>query len=267
MAGKKVGSEFPGQPLVEAEIRETLCEAYFGLNEHEKALFHVRKATELRQSHLGEFDAKTLSAKAWLVYLEQGWIRDHDVRVTNMEQLVETLEEHLGKNHKVTQRAMNHLALTYFLGSDEAGRIWRWLADNSADPELKFKAMLNLGHHKMQRGEFKDGIQLYKAVCEKGKTVLGEDDFIVVLALDSLGSESLALGDLKNGLPPMKKAWEKLRSMLGPADPFTLRAQTGLGWGYTRLVNWKMRNSILLEFSNLQVFSRYRLHRQGNGLC
>jgi serine/threonine protein kinase len=61
-AATRIGDRFQGQPLVEAEIRMTIAEAFRGVGEYSAAAEHLGKAYALRQAELGQGHADTLRA-------------------------------------------------------------------------------------------------------------------------------------------------------------------------------------------------------------
>ena len=64
-AAAQVGERFEGKPLVEAEIRQTLFNAYFALGEYTNAQAHLERAIDLFRAQLGPRNAKTLVARLY----------------------------------------------------------------------------------------------------------------------------------------------------------------------------------------------------------
>ncbi len=57
---KTIAARFPGQPLVQAEILETIGETYQGLGDYPQALLFVKASAELRERHFGRTHPATL---------------------------------------------------------------------------------------------------------------------------------------------------------------------------------------------------------------
>lgn len=65
----QLDSAFPGEPVMEAEVRQLLGLAYFGLSRFDEADQHLSKTIALRKSALGEYHEKTLEAMEHLNFL------------------------------------------------------------------------------------------------------------------------------------------------------------------------------------------------------
>jgi tRNA A-37 threonylcarbamoyl transferase component Bud32/thiol-disulfide isomerase/thioredoxin len=65
----QLDSAFPGEPVMEAEVRQLLGLAYFGLSRFEEADQHLTKTIALRKSAVGEYHEKTLEAMEHLNFL------------------------------------------------------------------------------------------------------------------------------------------------------------------------------------------------------
>jgi hypothetical protein len=64
-AAAQVGERFAANPLIEAEIRQTLFNAYFALGEYTNAQPHLDRAISLFETHLGPRDPKALVARLY----------------------------------------------------------------------------------------------------------------------------------------------------------------------------------------------------------
>jgi len=61
-ASGRIAHKFDKKPLVEAAVRETIAETYFGLGLYENALEHFQEAIALRSAEQGPYDLDTLKA-------------------------------------------------------------------------------------------------------------------------------------------------------------------------------------------------------------
>ncbi len=108
-AAKNVEGKFPNQPLVEAAIRETIANAYYGLAVFPAAQQHVERAIALRRATQGETHRDTLASRllhASLVAI-QGRYGEAEALYT---ELLAAHRLHLGPNDPATIGAMSGLA-------------------------------------------------------------------------------------------------------------------------------------------------------------
>lgn len=108
-ASKNVEGKFPHQPLVEAAIRETIANAYYGLAVFPAAQQHVERAIALRRTAQGENHRDTLASRLLLASLVsmQGRYGDAEALYT---QLLAAHRQHLGPDDPATLAAMSSLA-------------------------------------------------------------------------------------------------------------------------------------------------------------
>src|SRR5262249_44612927 len=61
LTADRIEGQFPGQPLVQAEILKTVGEAYGGIGEYGPAISHLERARELQTRELGPDHSDTLA--------------------------------------------------------------------------------------------------------------------------------------------------------------------------------------------------------------
>jgi serine/threonine protein kinase/tetratricopeptide (TPR) repeat protein len=108
-ASKNVEGKFPDQPLVEAAIRETIANAYYGLGVIPAAQQHVERAIALRSAVQGETHRDTPATRLLLGSLMtlQGRYGDAEAHYT---ELLAAHRQHLGSGDPATIRVMSALA-------------------------------------------------------------------------------------------------------------------------------------------------------------
>jgi tRNA A-37 threonylcarbamoyl transferase component Bud32/thiol-disulfide isomerase/thioredoxin len=112
----QLDSAFPGEPIMEAEVRQLLGLAYFGLSRFDEADKHLSKTIELRKSAVGEYHEKTLEAMKHLnfLYSAAGRLKDRsEVR----HDIWKWHEHESGGDHEVTVTAKG----SWVLSLDETG--------------------------------------------------------------------------------------------------------------------------------------------------
>jgi non-specific serine/threonine protein kinase/serine/threonine-protein kinase len=108
-ASQNVEGKFTNQPLVEAAIRETIANAYYGLAVFPAAQQHVERAISLRRAVQGENHRDTLSSRLLLASLVsiQGRYGEAEALYT---ELLAAHRRHLGPGDPATINAMSALA-------------------------------------------------------------------------------------------------------------------------------------------------------------
>ncbi len=111
-ASKNVEGKFPNQPLVEAAIRETIANAYYGLAVFPAAQQHVERAIALRRTAQGENHRDTLGSRLLLASLVsiQGRYGEAEALYT---ELLAAHGQYLGPSDPATIRAMSGLAAAF----------------------------------------------------------------------------------------------------------------------------------------------------------
>jgi tetratricopeptide (TPR) repeat protein/tRNA A-37 threonylcarbamoyl transferase component Bud32 len=117
LAPERIEANFPNQPLIQAEILQTVGNTYFGVGEYERAIGLLRRSEALYRQHLGPEHADTLASmnNLALAYHKAGkW----DLAVPLFEETLKLRKEHLPYGHPDTLASMNNLAWAY----QEAGK-------------------------------------------------------------------------------------------------------------------------------------------------
>ena len=198
-AAKNVEGKFPNQPLVEAAIRETIANAYYGVAVFAPAQQQVERAIALRKTNQGENHRDTLKSRRLFASLVsiQGHYADAEKLYT---QLLADHRRHLGPNDPDTILAMTSLA--------QAHRLMAKL-----DP----------------------CIALLREALSAATRVLGPDHPDTLEIMSSLASASIEHGSPEDAEQLGLKVIEGRRRTLGEEHPDTLRAMTSMGFIYSRL--------------------------------
>jgi tetratricopeptide (TPR) repeat protein len=111
-AAARIGSRFHDHPLVEAEIRTVIGQAYSQLNEHTPAVLHLERAVKLRQTHLEPEHPNTLASMNLLAtaYVCTG---RRSEAITLYKRLLDNRQARLGPDDPETLHCVRALAGAY----------------------------------------------------------------------------------------------------------------------------------------------------------
>jgi tetratricopeptide (TPR) repeat protein len=188
-AAKKIAGRFPQQPLVEADIHDTIANTYFPLGEFEAAREHWQRTVELRRSELGPDHPKTLRAAA---------------------------------NLFTALRTLGRVAEADALGTDILARQRRMLAPT--DPDL-VETMNDLAMLRRTQGRYAEAESLYKEAILIRRTTLGPDRPETITLVGNLGVLYRFEGKLEQAEALLTDTLARRRRVLGPEHPDTLSSR------------------------------------------
>ena len=233
-ASTAIGSRFKEQPLVEAAVRTTLGEAYYGLGEYDSAEAHLARALALRRAELGEEDPLTLSTMHTLagVYSNQARYTDAEALFVKVLALRRRI---LGEEHRATLATMNLMALLY-------GRQGRYAEEESlllatlepaertlgAEDRGTMIALSNLADLYAQQRRFAEAEPLYLRNLEVHLRVWGEEHVSTLTTMSNLANLYARQGRFAEAEPLCMRALEIRRRVLGESHPGTLASLNSL---------------------------------------
>ncbi len=111
-ASKAIEGKFPGEPLVEAAVRMTLGETYYGLGDFERAAGHVQRVVKIRETELGPTHPTTMGPMNALgeMYRAQGLYGKAEPWLLRA---LELRREKYGDEHPETLNSLHNLAGLY----------------------------------------------------------------------------------------------------------------------------------------------------------
>src|SRR5262249_33749833 len=112
LAPDKIDAQFPNQPLVQAEILQTIGDTYTRIGEYRLAIDHLQRALDLRQRQLGSDHADHLDTLHSLAvaYRDAGKLPE---AIRLFEQVRDKRLEKLGPDHADTLDTLHSLAVAY----------------------------------------------------------------------------------------------------------------------------------------------------------
>src|SRR5262249_46879184 len=111
-AAERIEGKFPGQPLVEASVRNRIGTVYVDLGLYPEGERQFERALALRRQGLGNSSAETLETMGSLaaVYERSGKLKQAEALY---REVVDTDRRVLGEKDPITLLSMNGLAVTY----------------------------------------------------------------------------------------------------------------------------------------------------------
>jgi serine/threonine protein kinase/Tfp pilus assembly protein PilF len=190
---KTIGEKFKDQPLVDAQLRQTLAASYRHLGLYDAALPLQLSALATRRRLLGEEHRDTL------------------VSANSMGLLLE---------------AQGNVAAAEVYYRDALKTCRRVLPDN--DPNT-LTLISNLGTVLWTQNKLAEAEPYYREALEKKRRSEGEDHPDVLLSINCMGVLLWAQGNLNEAEPYFREALQKRRRLLGEEHPNTLNSITNMG--------------------------------------
>ncbi|MCW5551685.1 MAG: serine/threonine protein kinase [Verrucomicrobiae bacterium] len=213
-AEKQISATFSNQPLIEAQLRETLGETFWYLGDVERSLVQCERALELFRAKLGPDAKHTLTTMNNLAnaYENTG---QFEKALPLAEAVMKRLQEIQGMNSRDTLIAMHGLAYLYHsMGDDE----------KALPLELK--------------------------TLELRKRALGVADADTLSSMDCLGMIYMSLGQITNAIAICEESVAIARTNFSPDDPTTLSAMANLASAYQR--NRQVKDALPLRKAVLE---------------
>jgi serine/threonine protein kinase len=193
---EKIEANFPKQPLLQAEILQTVGATYYGVGEYGLAVSFHQRAAALRQQQLGPDNLDTLDTlnHLGLAYYGAGKLAE---AIKLFEQVGTARQTKLGPDHRDTLIVLNNLAMAY-----------------------------------QAAGKLPEAIKLFEQLRAPQENKLGTDDVVTLATLNNLGLTYHAAGRL----PEAMKLYAHVRAIqekkLGSTHPNTLQTLNNLAWAY-----------------------------------
>jgi serine/threonine protein kinase len=241
LTADRIKGQFPGQPLVQAEILKTVGEAYGGIGEYGPAISHLERARELQTSELGPDDSDTMATTHSLArtYLDGGRAQE---AIPLLELVRDRRSEALGPDDTDTLASMNDLARCYYrLGQHEKALATREdiarrrKATLGPDHRGTLQSMSNLANSYAAAGWRLDALELHKETWALRKHQLGEDDPDTLDSLNNVANCYAILGQHDKALELHKDTLARRRSRLGADHPNTLLSMNNVAVTYSAL--------------------------------
>jgi serine/threonine protein kinase len=230
----RIDGQFPGQPLVQAEILKTVGEAYDAIGKSASAIPHLERARDLHTRELGPGHPDTLATVSSLAraQLDAGKAKDAALL---FEQVRDLRRETLGPGHPDTLASMNDLYRCYFrLGQHARALQLReeivGLRKASLGPDHRdtLESMMNLANSYAALRRFEEAMQLHQKTLALRKAKLGEDDPDTLASMNDVANCHAALHQDAESLRLHRETLDRRRARLGPDHPHTLQSMNNV---------------------------------------
>lgn len=233
-ATQRVESELPGQPAIQARVRDALGVTYLGLGDFDAAGQQLQQALETRRKLLGDEHPDTLHTTNNLANLlaQQDRLEEAEALYVHVLSVRRRL---LGADAAETLVTQNDLAMLQLVQGrfDEARALLedalavsrRALGDAHPDTIV---ALNNLALAHMNRGDAPAAEPLLREALEAAQRVAGADHPAAIKTSLNLGLLLTSDGRWEEAERLLRDALPRGRRVLGEAHPDTLRMMTGL---------------------------------------
>jgi serine/threonine protein kinase len=234
----KIEANFPGQPLLQAELLLTVGKTYRGVGAFERAIGFLQRSLALFKQHLGTDHPYTLASMGSLAsaYQDAGRL---DLALPLFEATLKLRKVTLGPDHPETLKSMNNLAVAYLdvrkLGPalplfDESLKLHKAkLGPNHPDT---LTSMGNLALAYSASGRLDLALLLDESTLKLRKSNLGPDHPDTLLSMNNLAQAYRNLGKFDLALPLMEETLELNKVKQGPDHPDTLASMNNLAAAY-----------------------------------
>jgi len=197
-AAQRIGGAFPDEPVVEANIRTTLGDAYSNLGEFDRAEPQLMQAMSLYRDALGDDHRDTLVAQLKVadLYTKQGRLDEAESLLLETLELQKTA---LGEDDPHTLSTMNNLASVY----------WR-------------------------QGRFAEVEPLWLHVLEVRRNSPEIEAWRTATTMNNVAALYNYLGRYDDAEEMLLQAIDLRREVRGPEHPDTLQSMHNLAWLYSR---------------------------------
>jgi serine/threonine protein kinase/uncharacterized protein HemY len=237
----KIDGQFPGQPLVKAEILKTVGEAYDTIGKYDSAIPHLERARDLHTRELGPQHPETLATVTSLArtHLDSGKPKK---AAQMFEQVRDLRRETLGPGHPDTLASMNDLYRCYYRLREHAKALQLReeiveLRKASLGPEHRdtLESMMNLANSYAAVGRIDDALKLHQKTLDLRTARLGPDDPDTLKSLNNVANCHAALDQYDEAFRLHKEALDRRSARLGPDHPDTLRSMNNVAVAYSAL--------------------------------
>ncbi|HEX8876014.1 MAG TPA: tetratricopeptide repeat protein [Phycisphaerales bacterium] len=234
-AAAAIDERFANQPLVDAELRQSLADLYESIGLYDAALPLQQSALETRRRLLGDDHPDTLHSlnNAALLQQSRGMLAEAE---TLYREALDRRRRILGDDHRLTVTSISNLGLALQARGQFAEALTlqqqalhkrrRILGDEH--PET-LTSINNLAGLFQAQGRLADAEPLYREALEQRTRILGPEHTETLISISNMGFLLQAAGRLAEAEPFFRDALTKQRRVLGDDHPDTLRTLSNLG--------------------------------------
>jgi eukaryotic-like serine/threonine-protein kinase len=242
LAPDRIEVNFPKQPLLQAELLDTIGSTYQGVGEYTKAIPYLTRALALRKTHLLPLDRLTLLSVDRLLVsyrVERRFAEVFDM----LKQALDVREKELGSDHPDTLFAIDSLASAYIDAGTEGGKLDEALellkrlraAQEKAlgsDHLETLQTLDRLAVTNLLKGKVNEAVALFEHVRDARSKRLGKDHSDTLTTIQNLAQAYMASGKLKEAIELLEHARDVDVKKLGLDHEASLGTMTNLAAAY-----------------------------------
>ncbi len=236
----RIEKDFTGQPIIEADVRESLGATYLNLGQYEKAESLLRRAVDLRVEHLGRHHADTATAWGQLSRFYH-IVGRYDEAVEAAQKGIEAQRIALGPNHPRLGERLNDLGFALFFSGkpDEAEKPVREAieigrAASGGPTSYLGESLQLLADILSSKGKLDEAEPLASEALEIDRTTLGADNPTLDRARNTLSMIVMQQGDFDRAEKLLLEVLDNTKRQLGDKHPQVAIALENLGNVYFR---------------------------------
>lgn len=233
-AAKNVAGRFDGQPLVEADVRETLAATYFSLGEYTAAREHWERTQDLRRRELGPDHPKTLRAGSHLFDSLRAAGKLAEAETLALD-VIARQRRVLGSVHADTLLSLSHLAVVNRLQGKLAAAEELYkealevhLHTLGGEDSTTLTVMNNLAVVYRNQGKNGEAASLHSEILAIRTRRLGPEHPDTLHSINNLALAYKAQGKLAEAEPLCVRVAEIRQRVLGADHPLTFVSLTTL---------------------------------------
>ncbi len=236
-AAAAVGERFANDPLVEAEVRQVIGEAFKGIGLAESGVAQLQRAHALQIDLRGASAPQTLRVAFSLAVclLDAGRMED----AADLAATVLAARRQRGDDENALIEAIGLLAdLRNQQGrAEEAEQLMREAlarrdAQTGEAPRRRIDTLKVLGNVLYSAGKYEEAATGMREVLAFRRETLGPDHPDTFIAINDLAATERALGHFEQSLALQREGYEIARRVLGPEHLYTQQTQINLAAGY-----------------------------------
>jgi eukaryotic-like serine/threonine-protein kinase len=226
---------FAGQPVVEADVLETIGRTYKGLGQYTEAESLLRSALKLRVAATGrqtEAVAQTLSTLADILRSQKQWVEAESLS----REALAIRQKRTGKESAETAQASDDLA-SALIGkgsyseaeklAEEGLRIRRRVFGNRSSEAAQ--SLQTIGTLRLEQGDYKRDGEVTSERLAILRGIYGDASPQINTALADLATVRMYQGDLAGAEEMYREVIESSRRLFGEDSPFVAAGRLSLG--------------------------------------
>jgi serine/threonine protein kinase/lipopolysaccharide biosynthesis regulator YciM len=233
---EKIETQFPKQPLVQAEILHTIGITYALIGDYRPAITHLQRAYELRRELGDDFQTGIALNNLGTVYNSNG---EYQRAAHLFERLRDTFTSRYGPEDPNTLTAMANLAIAYRATGRLAEAITLlervrvgWVKRFGPDHLDHLTHLNNLAETYVYNRDYTRAIHLLEEARDTWEKKLGPEHPDILTVLHSLAMAYKESGQVRKAIPMLQRVRTKRAEKLGANHPQTLAALRSLARAY-----------------------------------